>query len=618
MAIAMAMARAVWSMAALGCGLWLSGCASEGQSNPFDVQLPRDRAPSTPSTGNPPGATSTPPGTAPPNAPPSLDAPPPSTGPQSLGVFEAESLDLEGPYGGPVQSPFAGVALYANEDELSFEFTFPAVPGEYRIDVTGASDGSTAATAELLVEGTSRGMLAFEGTSPSVESVPLTLNTGAPLQQTLTLRPVNDDGSWDLFIDRIEIFRIGGATPPAVTPPNSSTPTTPTTPPPSTSGEGSVWETGVYRNLFVELGKSEAEVSARVEQVVDQLFYGSDEQRLYYELGSDEAYFYTADTDDVRSEGMSYAMMITVQLNMQPEFDRLWKFAKTRMQHESGDRTGYFAWRVRSDGTQLDQNPAPDGEEYFAMALLMASKRWGNGAGIYDYESEANHILNHMVNHQQLLGIAPGGIANMIDPVEKQIVFSVEGQSATFTDPSYHLPHFYELFARWAAQDNSLWLEVADESRQLFRDACHESTGLAPDYSHFDGTPTGGTHEQFRFDAWRVAMNIALDAYWWNKDPWQRDTWVKNYLGFFASQGVSTHLNQFNLDGTGAEGDHSPGLVAMNAVAALISEEDVAWEFVEEFWNTNPTTGNYRYYDGCLYLFGLLNVTGRYRIIGAD
>ncbi len=347
-----------------------------------------------------------------------------------------------------------------------------------------------------------------------------------------------------------------------------------------------------YRNLFVELGKTPAEVDERVDAVVNQLYYGGEDEKLYYESGSDEAYFYTADTDDVRSEGMSYGMMFSVQLGKHQEFDRLWKFAKTHMQHQTGDRTGYFAWRVRTDGTQLDANPAPDGEEYFAMSLLMASRRWGSTTGIYDYESEANLILDHMLNHRALIGLPEfSGIANMIDPVENQVVFSIEGQSATFTDPSYHLPHFYELFARWAAKDSERWLAVADESRQLFRDATHEVTGLAADYTLFDGTPTGGTHAQFRFDAWRVAMNIALDSSWWNRDPWQRDTWVKNYLGFFVSQGVSSYKNQFNVDGTGAEGDHSPGLVAMNAVAALISEEDLAWELVTELWEAAPTSG---------------------------
>ena len=47
------------------------------------------------------------------------------------------------------------------------------------------------------------------------------------------------------------------------------------------------------------------------------------------------AFIWAADSDDVRSEGMSYGMMIAVQMNLQPQFDRLWKFAKTYMQFPS-------------------------------------------------------------------------------------------------------------------------------------------------------------------------------------------------------------------------------------------------------------------------------------------
>ena len=519
----------------------------------------------------------------------------------SLAVLQAETMDRAGPYSATVSAPFQGVGLYANDDAVSFSFTFPSIPGVYRVDATGASSSPSTARVELLLDGASQEILGFSGTDVQVAAAELTLVAGAPETQTLTLRATGDDGSWDVYIDHVEVFYLGEPAPP---PPTPQVPVE------------AVAESRIYRNLFVELGKAPAEVDARVDALVNQLYSGGEDEKLYYESGADEAYFYTADTDDVRSEGISYGMMFSVQLGKRQEFDRLWKFAKTHMQHQTGDRTGYFAWRVRTDGTQLDANPAPDGEEYFAMSLLMAARRWGNGTGIFDYESEANLILDHMLNHRALIGLPEfSGIANMIDPVENQVVFSIEGQSATFTDPSYHLPHFYELFGQWATNDNERWFAVAGESRQLFRDAAHEVTGLAADYTLFDGTPTGGTHAQFRFDAWRVAMNIALDSTWWNRDPWQRETWVKNYLRFFASQGVSSHRNQFNVDGTGAEGDHSPGLVAMNAVAALISDEDLAWEFVEEFWETEPNRGNFRYYDGCLYLFGLLNVTGRFQII---
>lgn len=80
------------------------------------------------------------------------------------------------------------------------------------------------------------------------------------------------------------------------------------------------------------------------------------------------------------------------------EFDALFHFAKTHMQHTdpSDPRYGYFAWHVRRTGEKLDENPASDGEVYFITALLFAAHRWGKPgpAGGWDYESEANLILH--------------------------------------------------------------------------------------------------------------------------------------------------------------------------------------------------------------------------------
>jgi oligosaccharide reducing-end xylanase len=75
---------------------------------------------------------------------------------------------------------------------------------------------------------------------------------------------------------------------------------------------------------------------------------------------------------DVRTEGMSYGMMIAVQLGKKAEFDAIWNWAKTYMyvsdpKHPS---FGYFSWSCKTDGTPNEETPAPDGEEYFAMALL--------------------------------------------------------------------------------------------------------------------------------------------------------------------------------------------------------------------------------------------------------
>lgn len=182
-----------------------------------------------------------------------------------------------------------------------------------------------------------------------------------------------------------------------------------------------VFAGGAYQNLFAEyLGKTDAEVQAKLDAAWQQLFYGDDDrQRIHYPVGEDMAYIQDIGNDDVRTEGMSYGMMIAVQLNRQPEFNRLWKWAKTYMYQSDGPYRGYFAWHCSVDGEKLDANPASDGEEWFAMALFFAAARWGDGTGIFDYSAEAQAILDAMLHteeHQTDLA------TNMFNAEVKQVV----------------------------------------------------------------------------------------------------------------------------------------------------------------------------------------------------
>ena len=52
----------------------------------------------------------------------------------------------------------------------------------------------------------------------------------------------------------------------------------------------------------------------------------------------------------------------------------------------------------------------------------------------------------------------------------------------------------------------------------------------------------------------------------------------------------------------------------MNAVAALAATDSAAWLFVEALWEAAIPRGQFRYYDGMLYLLGLLHVTGNFRV----
>ena len=364
-------------------------------------------------------------------------------------------------------------------------------------------------------------------------------------------------------------------------------------------------EERIYRNIWKEIGISDAQVEERLSQLISTFFY-DEKERLYFPVGDDMAYIEDTGNNDARTEGMSYGMMLCVQLDMKEEFDRIWKWAKTYMYMEEGENEGYFAWSCQTDGTKNSYGPAPDGEEYFAMALFFASHRWGDGEGIFAYEKEAKELLRACIHKGE-----NGRVGEpMWNRENKQILF-VPG--SPFTDPSYHLPAFYEVWAREAEQDNDFWSEAAEASRQHFKDATNEKTGLGPDYSEYSGTAKNeGNHGDFRFDAWRIAANIACDYAWWAQDDWAT-THANRIQSFFYDQGVDSYGNQWSLDGKNLSPDHSPGLVAMNATASLASSDKKSWSFLEDLWNISPTTGKYRYYDGCLYMMGLLHCSGKFR-----
>jgi len=369
--------------------------------------------------------------------------------------------------------------------------------------------------------------------------------------------------------------------------------------------------TGVYRNVLAEVGLTDAQVDQRLDQAWYTLFVDPSE-RIYVPDGEEGGYMVDTGNLDVRTEGMSYGMMMAVQRGDQDVFRRLWNWARTHMQHQSGPYAGYFAWSANLDGTKRAQGPAADGEEYFALALFFASHRWGDGPAPHDYAQQARRILRECVHKGE------NGLGDPLwDPETALIKFVPE---TPWTDPSYHLPHFYELFALWADEaDRSFWSRAAAASRVYLPRACHPVTALTPEYSDYDGTPHRAPwdygHHLFYSDSYRVAANLGLDAGWFGKDPWQTQA-IDRLLGFFDTQNPRD-LRMYDLDGTALDEPalHPVGLIAANALGALATDTPVSRRAVLRFWNTPLRTGPRRYYDNCLYLFALMALSGRYRIL---
>jgi oligosaccharide reducing-end xylanase len=387
--------------------------------------------------------------------------------------------------------------------------------------------------------------------------------------------------------------------------------------------------TGKYKNLFLEDGHSKKEIHAKNETAFQLLFHGdSASQKIYFEVGKNSngplAYISDVLHNDIRSEGMSYGMMIAVQMDRKAEFDALWNYSLTYMYVNNPDHPsdGYFSWSLKRDGKPNAETPAPDGEEYWVMALYFASHRWGDGTGIYNYKEWADKILTTMVHHPLKSGMTkfgPRTIGNMVNEDAKMILFVPKDNSKGFTDPSYHLPAFYELWAKWGPEaDRLFWAAAAETSRSFFQKTTNPKTGLAPDYANFDGTPYAAGYNSnsanFSFDARRTQMNWSVDWSWWQKDP--REQELSNRLQeFFKSKGMDSYSCQFTLDGKPLDQYHAKGLIATNAITSLAATNKLAKEFTEALWNTPvPIAFNERYYDGLLYMMAMLHCSGEFRI----
>lgn len=377
--------------------------------------------------------------------------------------------------------------------------------------------------------------------------------------------------------------------------------------------------TGVYHNYFSEvLGISQAEVDARIDALWSHFFTPGDFSRfdaedqttVYYEAGDSMAYIYDTGSNDVRTEGMSYGMMICVQLDKPKEFDKLWRWAKTYMRYpEDSPWSGYFCWQCHADGKPFGNSNASDGEAYFATALFLAAHRWNNK----QYEDDALDILRQTMSKD-----GKHGVWNLYDSATHVITFVPTDDAHFYTDPSYQLPAFTEMWAHWDKERSDFWTEASIAARRQLRIASHPVTGLFPDYSTYDGKPFRGPlcsydSRRFQYDAIRCPMNIGMDYYLFGADCEAQRQTMQRMLTFFQQDGFKH--GQFEVDGSSPTGNYTAGMTGANAVGSItLYDRDMKHQYLEMLWNARAPQGKWRYYEGMVYMLSMLHVSGYFRI----
>jgi hypothetical protein len=185
---------------------------------------------------------------------------------------------------------------------------------------------------------------------------------------------------------------------------------------------------------------------------------------------------------------------------------------------------------------------------------------------------------------------------------------------------------------------------MANTGRQYLAGCVSNTTGL------MIGSPTSGI--QFDWDAWRTVQCVGLDLlisdlYFdgqarkeygdWSGSTSSSDksfitNWYNTYLGFFESKRDDNggYWPLWTLDGNTRQGDNNqnktgirPGLAAMNVYAAseaTAKAKDgtlLSVKFAQDLWNMEPPTDDqYIYYDGLLYMLGMLYATGNFEFWG--
>jgi oligosaccharide reducing-end xylanase len=326
-----------------------------------------------------------------------------------------------------------------------------------------------------------------------------------------------------------------------------------------------------YANLFVSVsGHTQAESDAKVAAAWTALFTAGGKGSIFYNgPGADESYVEDTYNNDVRTEGMSYGMMIAVELNHQTEFDRLWAFVKAHM----AQGTGQIAWHVSTSGGKLASGGAPDGDEYFAAALVFAHKRWGDTSGKFDYAKEAQWVLD-LLRTQEF-----SKTANIVE------FYAGSGN----TDGSYVLPAFYQTWACFDTANADFWNAAVKAGRDFFH-AAIDSNGVIGDRSSF----TGATQAGAGADTIRCVANIMMDHNFFNADPWQTDTYATKYGSY--------------------ESSHASGVAqqSCNALLGFGLPASSGKAFVDKLWSTNPP--NHDYWNGVLYMLAMVHVSGNFQL----
>jgi endoglucanase len=304
------------------------------------------------------------------------------------------------------------------------------------------------------------------------------------------------------------------------------------------------------------------------------------------------------------SEGQSYALLRSVWVNDRETFDTVLNWTNNNLKTR-GDNLIGWKWGKNDQGEWkiLDNASATDAEQDIALALIMATERWGETR----YIDQAKGILKDLWEKEVI--------------TIKGMNYLVSGDWAkddtnVKLNPSYLAPYAYRKFAE--VDPDHDWLSLVDSSYKILEDSSSYSVFyLPPDWCYIN-TETGkialnpdqySKENDYSYDAIRVHWRVAFDYILYNEP--RAKTYLDKSTDFLINYwSINGSLpSSITANGVIRKGEESfaiygavlPAIAIIKPqVANQIYHKKIAADYIKGFW-ANPKD----YYAQNLIWFGV-------------
>jgi endoglucanase len=281
------------------------------------------------------------------------------------------------------------------------------------------------------------------------------------------------------------------------------------------------------------------------------------------------------------SEGESYAMLRAVWSGDRDTFDRVWRWTQDNLGTRETGLFGYL-WGNNHHGayTLLSRDSAADADEDIALALLLASRRWGNAG----YLSGSRGVLAAIWTHEvATAGGRPYLSAGSWAPGNRS--------AGLVVNPSYMAPSAYRLFA--GVDPAHPWAQLVTTAYSVIRDctasplSTGRSAGLPPNWCAIAGDGRAGPAPQmskpdtYGYDAFRTMWRVAVDVLW-NRAPEGR-AYLANATPLLRDWTAHHSLApEYAHDGSSLGGTADPTVEGGDVGALLVTDPAAAQSLVHD------------------------------------